>query len=847
MCMRWSVCLLAALTGPHLASSARAADPPVKLVPPPKQVQWSPVAPIELAGRTPVIVLGEKATEPEQYAAERLQSMVARRFGQTWPIIREEAAQTQSPVAILLGQRSTHRWLDRICQEGHIELSESSPGHDGYVIAMPESGGHTVILVGGSNPRGVIYGQDTLFQLLQRTEHGPALARAAIRDWPSVPWRGRPQTSLNNYFREGELDCYLTARVNWIDLREGIYAVDPGTPLDKERISQVIREAKRRGLLTYAVVNCGVSADQYDPILDMYREFIQLGADGLWLSFDDKGPGEEPEKLVFEALELGRQHGITGPRIMINPPKGSYQTIADESNKDFNRKIMAIPGMEHALWTWTCSPTPEALAQARSIGLKARLGWWHNWTRPFCGFTYIRDKHITTTGRAYMEVPAMREGWNRPSYELLADGGDTTDMVMPWGGNSWGQYYLMPVMGWWAWDPAQHEWNATRGRIYDLVFGPDQVAAAMEFDDTLIRVRRLFRFPWQANEWEPNCPARLRKRADVPNARAMLKQLERLQARIAEQASAQTLIDPGQMRQVYLDPMLTEVRTGMACTEAQYPEDWWPEHQRRILTAVHAGQLDEADRLIAGVRDRLLAEVQQIAGSHANLALTEPYVNWWTSRAKLTARQWQEMMAARRAMIDPKIAEFSYYVYIVDRMLEGVDSPPLRWGTGGAAQQNRVLAKLLPLEREQFWGKWVGGIHRTPGREVTAFWMGRDGTGTVGCYSELPVELPISGRRDSLGLLFFVAGHNRESLGLETVPNRWGGYRYLQVLWDDMLLWEVDVGVQRTRGEWFMVPLPAIPEDIEVLTLRLRVEDRREPGLDAMIFVSPMYLLEMTR
>jgi hypothetical protein len=37
----------------------------------------------------------------------------------------------------------------------------------------------------------------------------------------------------------------------------------------------------------------------------MYREFIQLGADGLWLSFDDKGPGEEPEKLVFEALELG--------------------------------------------------------------------------------------------------------------------------------------------------------------------------------------------------------------------------------------------------------------------------------------------------------------------------------------------------------------------------------------------------------------------------------------------------------------------------------------------------------------------------------------------------------------
>ncbi len=217
----------------------------------------------------------------------------------------------------------------------------------------------------------MIYGQDTLFQLLQRTEHGPTLARAAIRDWPSVPWRGRPQTSLNNYFREGELDCYLTARSTGSTC-EKAFMRRPRTPLDKERISQVIREAKRRGLLTYAVVNCGVSPISTINPGHVPRVHPAWGGRALAL-LRRQGAGRRAGEACVRGARARRQHGITGPRIMINPPKGSYQTIADESNKDFNRRIMAIPGMEHALWT---GPVHDARgpAQARSIGLKARLG-----------------------------------------------------------------------------------------------------------------------------------------------------------------------------------------------------------------------------------------------------------------------------------------------------------------------------------------------------------------------------------------------------------------------------------------------------------------------------------------
>jgi len=45
--------------------------------------------------------------------------------------------------------------------------------------------------------------------------------------------------------------------------------------------------------VVYGTVNCGVPAAQQDKVLGTFRELLALGADGLWMSFDDKGPGED--------------------------------------------------------------------------------------------------------------------------------------------------------------------------------------------------------------------------------------------------------------------------------------------------------------------------------------------------------------------------------------------------------------------------------------------------------------------------------------------------------------------------------------------------------------------------
>jgi len=120
-----------------------------------------------------------------------------------------ESGSRRSEIADLLGQPSTNAMLDTACRAVNVRLSAEDPGHDGYIIHIAESGGRQLVLVGGSNARAVIYGQDTLFQMFARADGKLVLGQASIRDWPTVPWRGRPQTHYNHYLEPGAWDCYL--------------------------------------------------------------------------------------------------------------------------------------------------------------------------------------------------------------------------------------------------------------------------------------------------------------------------------------------------------------------------------------------------------------------------------------------------------------------------------------------------------------------------------------------------------------------------------------------------------------------------------------------------------------
>jgi len=832
------------ILGVSIPVAADVQAPP--LVPPAKSVQWRSSSPLKLDSDSVAIVVGARATAPERSAADMLRRYVARRFGANWPVLVEDKEKPSQATIILLGQRVTNHWLDRLCEKRGIDLGPNSPGPDGYVIEMFEAQGQTVILAGGSNARAVGYAQDTLFQLLAADEGGLSVRRASIRDWPTVPWRGRPQTQVAHHLKPGIMDCYVSSRVNFVDLRNGTYAFEPDyvlTEEDKDNISKAITSAHERGIMVYGTVNCGVPRSEYDRVLAMFEQFISLGVDGLWVSFDDRGPGEAPEEITRRALELAGRYGMNGVPIAITPPKGSYQTI----DVPFNRKIMAVPGMERALWFWTCLPSVEARDEARSIGLTVRPSWWHNWPRPGSGFTHVGNNSLHADGgRSYMELSPMASGWHEPPYELLADAAACVEAVMPWGGNAWHQYYIVPVIGWWGWDPKQHDWQAVRGRIYDLVFGTSQVRDVAAFDDTLIELKTLFTYPCRPAKWKIQTLARLRRLDDRTRANELLDRLERLLSNIERRATAETMLDPERVQSRMLDAMRWEITAGKAAARLAYPEYWWDAQQRRILDAVYDGDMDRADRVTAEVRDRLIAETDEVERTLGFLKPTKTYVSWWRHIAGLDGQSWKALVAERRAELDRRISHYGYYSVLISSLVKEIHNVPYGRGRGGASQQWRVLDTVVPTQREQFSGAWLGGLYQQNGTQAAVFALDPDADAQAGDYSELEVRVPITRARDRLGLVIYMNRWTKDKIGGEHVEGRWEGFGQAQLLWGDRILWQQDVGLPRDRHEWDLVRLPTVPDDVSELPLRLRVIHlKNADGMRPIVFVGPIRLVEM--
>jgi len=237
---------------------------------------------------------------------------------------------------------------------------------DGYVIRMKKAKATHDILLVGANARSVIYAQDTLFQLLTSTDGKIQIAFADVDDWPGVPWRGRPQTSIEKHFKPGNWEAYLRGRTNFIDIRDshhpsvGQYACQPDDPLDPEMVGGLLDEAHQRGLFVYGTVNCSIPQRLFEPAMEMFESLINAGADGLWISHDDPGAPYRygaPLELVEKVLALGKKYEMTGHKIAIVPAKGSYGKIVT----DVNRGVCAVPGMEEALWFFTTVPAAEQL------------------------------------------------------------------------------------------------------------------------------------------------------------------------------------------------------------------------------------------------------------------------------------------------------------------------------------------------------------------------------------------------------------------------------------------------------------------------------------------------------
>jgi len=618
---------------------------------------------VALAGpEAAAIVLGAKARSQNTMRRSGLQTLIQRRFKVRLPIVGEDKLAPQVRQVILLGQRTTNGLLDRVCAAKQIDLSPTSPGTDGFVMEVVEDAGRQVVVIGGSNARGVIYGQDVFFDLLEREGDKVTFRVVSLRDWPSIAWRGRPHSVLRHHLVPGAMDAYVRARLNFTDVRDNPHAKEnlvfearkasmgfpAGVPVDAAKVKQHIDQSHRCGFFVYGTVSCSVGKEEFDAAIKTFKELIGLGVDGLWISFDDTGAGADGPTIVRRVVELGRQHQMTGHAIAITPPLEEYQHI----DKEFNRTVAAIPGMEDALWLFTRVPCSGDAETARRIGLKRLPGWWHNLVEFSGGFIHNGDVAVPlrTDGRpGYLNLQPLSSGWHHPKYDAIRDAEKHTDTVLLWGiCGGWPEEYQMAVLGLWAWDPAGHHWEDVRTAVYRYVYGPSLVDTARAFDDKLAELKSLFYMPvWQYYQ-HPGWPCRLKRTAERPKALALIEQLDVLRKTLVCQASQETAIDPTRLESVYLEPMAATLVYARKMATLEYPEDTLGDFESRVLALVEAGNEPAAEQALAAVRPQVNEQLVRISRELQGLKAIDLYVNVWKDRVS-GLDYWKKLVAKRRA------------------------------------------------------------------------------------------------------------------------------------------------------------------------------------------------------
>ena len=798
-------------------------------------------------GKT-AIVFGARAVDPERYAAGRLQTLVERRFRRRLPVLQEDDVPDEITQVLLVGQRTTNAWLGRLCDQAGIDLSETSPGEDGFVIQTVEDGARQVVLVGGSNAPGAIYGQNALFDLFDQQDGRVELRLASVRDWPSIRWRGRPHWRLRVHLAPGVFDSYARYRLNFTDLRDagtpdGYAAMgfSPGFDIDVPTTRQVLDEAHHRGMFVYGTVSCGVKSDQYDAALRTFAELIELGVDGIWISLDDSGAGEDAPQIVLRALALGAEHGMTGRRTAITQPVGSYNYLDTE----FNRTTAAIPEYAAAQWFFTRVPCQEDLDATRRLGLKLPPAWWHNLFSIRGGFLHNASavQSLRADGRpAYLDMQPLRSGWGSPGWEQLRDAAEYTDTVLLWGlYDGWPEEYQVGVMGIWAWNPAAHDWPRTRRAIYADVYGPGQADMAAEFDDTLRELKDLFEMP--VRHFRPNkgWPPQLKKQTDRPEALELLDQLESLRAVLHERAPAETLLDPERLNEVYLEPMQATLAYARKMAELDYPEYTLGSSFEQL-----AGELyethgpDEAEATLAPLREQARSQLATVAETLDGLKGIDEYVAFW-SRQVDEQRDWQEYLAQRRARMKTtfeSMLEDGFSRCLVDERLD--DEGYAVWLEGlASAPPGCVLAEVPAgqwLAQPPRWrGPWSIGPLEWRYQPSTVIAFPRRTASQAGDHAEVRAELPRPVFTGRLQLDLFVNDTK--------IDPKYPEYRYQELWINDRMVWQEDITVSRAGREWLTLDVTALATPESTLAIRFRVIDRRPvSSYGSVTFLGPLRL-----
>ena len=152
----------------------------LKLLPAPKEVRLGEGV-FTISASTRIVTESAHATE-DRTAVETLREEIEQQGGPKVPV--EAGKETKKSSVIVLGRLSDPGVSADLAASGL--KADATLGDQGYVIYADKSR----IVVAGASGQGLFYGVQTLRQLLRTQGKEIVCPAVALRDWPSMQWRG---------------------------------------------------------------------------------------------------------------------------------------------------------------------------------------------------------------------------------------------------------------------------------------------------------------------------------------------------------------------------------------------------------------------------------------------------------------------------------------------------------------------------------------------------------------------------------------------------------------------------------------------------------------------------------
>ncbi len=160
-------------------------QPPLKLVPAPKEVQLRDGG-FRVGPQTKIFVqLGHQSED--RIAAETLAEEIADQSGLQLDIMGMKAAGKAEDGAIVLARLQDSRVRRFLARNGL--KADQVVGEDGYLLFSD----HSHLIVAANSGQGLFYGVQTLRQLLRPDGKNLVCPAVGIRDWPSLDWQNLGQ------------------------------------------------------------------------------------------------------------------------------------------------------------------------------------------------------------------------------------------------------------------------------------------------------------------------------------------------------------------------------------------------------------------------------------------------------------------------------------------------------------------------------------------------------------------------------------------------------------------------------------------------------------------------------